>query len=177
MGTRETRLQRGRRQGDEVLRRLIGELRTARELAGVSQRTIAREVAWSQSEVARLEGFQFPSVALLRLCEIGAVLGLDLSASFHPAGDAVRDRGHQKVRARTVGIVASPPYEIAHEALFPGLEDLRTWDLLLRLGLGSKSRRRSATCRRVCDASAAESAVVAWTKSSSCLLTPLTTGA
>lgn len=132
-GTRETRVQRGRRRGEDLLRGLIGELRTARELAGVSQRTLASELSWSQSEVNRLDKFRFESVSLVRLCETGAVLGLDLSASFHPAGDAVRDRGHQKVRGRVVGMVASPPYAITHEAPFSGLEDIRCRDLLLRL--------------------------------------------
>jgi transcriptional regulator with XRE-family HTH domain len=133
MGTRETRLQRGRRKGDELSRVLIGQLRTARQLAGVSQRTLAQEVGWSQSELSRLEHFEFQSVPLLRLCEIGSVLGLDLAGGFSPAGDSVRDRGHQKVRGRFGSLVASPPYGMIHEAPFPGLEDLRSWDILLKL--------------------------------------------
>jgi ribosome-binding protein aMBF1 (putative translation factor) len=156
MGTRETRVQRGRRHGDQVLTRVIGELRTARELAGVSQRTLANELAWSQSEVNRLEPFRFHSVSFTRLCEISAVLGLELSASLHPAGDAVRDRGHQKVRVRVVRLVADPPYVFTHEAAFPAMGDLRSWDLLLSLddflvGIEIESRVRDiqACVRRV----------------------------
>jgi transcriptional regulator with XRE-family HTH domain len=99
----------------------------------VSQRAIAKELGWSQSEVNRLERFGFPSVPAVRLCELGSVLGLDLSASFHPVGDAIRDAGHQKVRSRFVRLVASPPYVITHEAPFPAMGDIRSWDLLLRL--------------------------------------------
>lgn len=64
---------------------------------------------------------------------MGAVLGLDLTASFHPAGDAVRDRDHQKRRGRVVRLIASPPYAITNEAPFPGMDVIRSWDLMLRL--------------------------------------------
>jgi transcriptional regulator with XRE-family HTH domain len=133
VGTRETRLQRGRRQGADLVRGLVGELRVARQNAGVSQRALAAEVGWTQSEINRLEQFRFMTVPLPRLCEIGSALGLELNASWHPAGDAVRDEGHQAVKRRFILLVAAPPYGVTHEAPFPNLGDLRSWDLLLRL--------------------------------------------
>lgn len=66
VGTRETSLQRGRRRGERLMRDLVGELRNARELAGVSQRTVAGEMGWFQSEVNRLETFRFEAVSLMR---------------------------------------------------------------------------------------------------------------
>jgi transcriptional regulator with XRE-family HTH domain len=115
------------------VRRLIGELRVARQNAGVSQRALAAELGWTQSEVNRLEQFRFMTVPIPRLCEIGAVLGLDLGAGWHPVGDAVRDKGHQAARRRFALNIASPPYVLTHEAPFPNLGDLRSWDMLLRL--------------------------------------------
>jgi hypothetical protein len=73
------------------------------------------------------------TVPIPRLCEIGSVLGLELSGGWHPAGDAVRDRGHQAVKRRFIPLVAAPPYGLTQEAPFPNIGDLRSWDLLLRL--------------------------------------------
>lgn len=112
---------------------MIGELRVARQNAAVSQRALATQLGWSQSEINRLEQFRYMNVPMLRLCEVGAVLGLELGAGWHPAGDAVRDEGHQAVKRRFLSNVASPPYLRTHEAPFPNVGDLRSWDILLRL--------------------------------------------
>jgi len=61
VGTREGRNERGRRRGQQLLRRLIGELRTARQTAGVSQEALAkglgarsrRSAGWSVSNLAQ----------------------------------------------------------------------------------------------------------------------------
>jgi transcriptional regulator with XRE-family HTH domain len=133
VGTRETRVQRGRRKGDAVVRRLVGELRVARQNAGVSQRALAADLDWTQSEVNRLEQVKFQSVPIGRLCEVASVLGLELSANWYPVGDSIRDKGHQVVRRRFQALVASPPYSLTDEAAFPDIGDLRSWDVLLRL--------------------------------------------
>jgi transcriptional regulator with XRE-family HTH domain len=116
------------------LRKLISELRAARQAAGMSQRALAEQLDWSQSEVNRLEQLRFMDVAFRRLAEIGSVLGLELGAGFRPVGDALRDKGHQAVIRRFLAIVATPPYVFAREVLLPGLGDRRSWDVLLRVG-------------------------------------------
>jgi transcriptional regulator with XRE-family HTH domain len=134
VGTREGRKDRGRRRGEELLRRLIGELRTARQAVGVSQEAVARELGCAQSEVSRLERFEFGTVSLVRLSEIASLLGLEISAGLHPLGDALRDAGQERAVGRFVKDVAAPPYRVFRETLLPLPGDRRAWDLLLRLG-------------------------------------------
>ena len=133
MATRETRLQHGRRLGTQTLRRLITELHNERELAGLSQRALARQLGISQSELSRLERFSFAAVPLVRISEIASILGLEISATLHRKGDAVRDSGQQSAIARFLGMV-SPAYVSRREVLLPHVGDTRAWDLLLRLG-------------------------------------------
>lgn len=132
MATRETRLQRGRRLGTQTLRRLINELRDERQLAGLSQRALANQLGISQAELSRLEQFGFSAVPLIRLSEMASVLGLELSASLHRKGDAVRDSGQQAAVKRILECV-SPAYVVSREALLPNVGDQRSWDILLRL--------------------------------------------
>ena len=130
MATRETKAQRGRRRGDELVRRLAYELRVARQTAGLSQESVAAHLGWSQTEISRLERFRYGAISVPRLCEIGSVLGLDLAAGFSPFGDPLRDSGQQAAVKRLVALIASPPYAISHEVLLPNPGDRRSWDLL-----------------------------------------------
>lgn len=82
MTTRESRRQRGRRHGDQLLRGLVTQLRNERLVAGLSQRAVGSQVGMSQGELSRLERFDFPNIAFVRLAEIAAVLGLELSAGL-----------------------------------------------------------------------------------------------
>jgi transcriptional regulator with XRE-family HTH domain len=134
VGTREGRKDRGRRRGEQLLRRLIGELRTARHTAGLSQEAVAKELGCTQSEISRLERFEFGTVPMVRLSELASLLGLELSAGLYPFGDALHDEGQQRAAGRFVQNVAVPPYVIFREALLPLPGDHRAWDMLLRLG-------------------------------------------
>ena len=133
MATRETRQQRGHRRGDEALRRLVSELRDERRVAGLSQAELAAELHWSQTEISRLERNLYPAIALVRLAEIAAALGLELSAGLHRNGDGLRDRGQQAVASRLLAIVA-PVIKRWREVPLPNHGDRRSWDVLLRLG-------------------------------------------
>ena len=96
MATRETRLDRGRKRGRSMTARLVNELVVARQTLNVSQRTLAREAGCSQSEVWRLEHLaRIDDISVVRLAEAASLLGLELSASLHPLGDPIRDRGHR----------------------------------------------------------------------------------
>jgi len=132
VATRETRRQRGRRRGQELVRGLVAELRTERQVANVSQRAIARELDWHQSELNRLERFDFDNVPLVRLAEIAAVLGLELSVRLHRVGDPVRDAASQGLIGRFLSNVGAG-YRITREALLP-TSGQRSWDILLRVG-------------------------------------------
>src|SRR3954454_18811764 len=132
MATRETRRERGRRQGEAVGRRLASEFRTARQLSGLSQLAAAELAGWTQSEISRFERDRFATVALPRLCQLAAVLGFEVSVGLHRADDAVRDKGHQAAVGRLLEHV-SPAIRRAREVAFPNPGDRRSWDLLLRL--------------------------------------------
>jgi hypothetical protein len=132
MATRETRLQKGHRRGVELMRTVVTELRTERQTANLSQRALAAQLAWHQSELNRLERFDFPNVPLIRLSEVATVLGLELSIRIHRVGDPIRDRASQALIARFLTLV-SARCRVTREALLP-TGDRRSWDILLRLG-------------------------------------------
>jgi transcriptional regulator with XRE-family HTH domain len=131
MATRETRRQRGRRRGQELVRGVVSELRQERQAANISQRAVAAELGWHQSALNRLERFDFANVALVRLVEIAAVLGLDVSIRLHRVGDPIHDRASQGLIGRFLRVV-SASYRVTREALLPS-GGQRSWDVLLRL--------------------------------------------
>lgn len=155
MATRETRQQRGSRQGDALTRRLILGLRDARLHSGVSQRQVARLVRCSQSEISRLERTEFLDVPIWRLSEIACVLGFELSASLHIVGQPLRDKGHQELIRRFLAALAVT-WNALREVPLPLPGDRRSWDVLLRLasqrvGVEAETRLRDvqAFVRRV----------------------------
>lgn len=116
-----------------MVRRAISELRTVRQLGGISQRALGRAVGCSQSEINRIEQFDFLNVPLPRLCEIAAVLGVELSLGIHPAGEPIRDKAHQALLGRLRALLG-PPYEMRREVPLPLPGDDRSWDAILRCG-------------------------------------------
>ena len=133
MATRETRRQRGRRRGLIVARSLVEQLADARRAAGVSQATLGKALERSQSAVCRFEGGRsLEYLSVVEVAEIAAMLGLDFSASLHPTGDPIRDKGHQALLAR-LRAELSPSWRVAAEVPLPVPGSIRAWDLLLRL--------------------------------------------
>lgn len=114
------------------MRGLIAELRAERQTANISQRTIARQLDRQQSELNRLERLEFPNVPLVRLAEVAAVLGLELSVRVNRVGDPVRDGASEALIGRFLRQVASA-YRVTREVLLP-VGGQRSWDILLRIG-------------------------------------------
>ncbi len=113
---------------------LISELRSARLEHGLSQQAVAQATGRSQSDISRLERFvRLSRTTVAELAEIGAVLGLELGAGFHPVGAPIRDRGHQALITRFRAWL-HPEIGVTAEVPFPSAGDPRTWDLLLRIG-------------------------------------------
>ena len=134
MATRETRRERGLRRGRELVRRLVNETMEARKAAGISQRQLAHALGRSQSEISRLERLTNPdSVTVVELAAINAVLGCEISAGRHPAGDPIRDKGQQALGAKFRTLL-SAAIRVVAEVRLPGVGDRRSWDLLLRIG-------------------------------------------
>jgi len=132
MATRETRAAAGRRRGKQLATGLLAQLRQARIVANLSLRRVARELGWSHERYARFESGRLERVALADLTAVGAVLGFDLAAALHPAGEAIRDAGQQALAARFRAIL-SPLWRVTAEVLLPNPGDRRSWDLLMRL--------------------------------------------
>src|SRR4051794_16147402 len=143
MATRQAYRDRGRARGRLLVGKLVGELITARRTAGISQVAVAQHVGCSQSEISRLERLvSIDDVSLVRVCEIAAVLGLDVSVGLHPNGDQLRDQGHQRLIARFVARLGNG-WRAAREVPFPRHGDPRSWDLVLRsAGLAATSRHQ-----------------------------------
>jgi hypothetical protein len=78
----------------------------------------------------RLVGIE--SVSLVDVAGYAAVLGLELSAGLHPAGEPLRDKGHQAVVRRLVAIFHES-WTVAREVLLPNPGDPRAWDVVLRI--------------------------------------------
>ena len=133
MGTKETRAQRGKRRGAELLSAVIGRLRDARVSNGISQADIAHALGISQQHYSRIELGRVPTTSLIDLATIASILGLEPSLTLHPIGPAIRDKGHEALIGRLLKLVA-PTWHVLREAPFPNLGDPRSWDVLLRLG-------------------------------------------
>jgi transcriptional regulator with XRE-family HTH domain len=131
VGTRQTRLERGRERARELRAISLTELRNARITAGSSQRALARLLGWSQSRYSEWER-NLIDPALSEICEVASLLGLRPGLSFHPIGDPLRDAGQSRLVARFLALL-SPLWHVALEAPFPTLGDLRSWDVFLRL--------------------------------------------
>src|SRR5215218_5843928 len=131
VGTRETRLERGRRRGLETQNRLLAEIRQARLTAGISQRDLATMLKWSQAAYWRFETLRSPPSFVDVSC-VASVLGLELGAGLHPLGDPIRDKGHQAL-IRRFRAVLSAKFRVGAEVPLPNPSDRRAWDLVLRL--------------------------------------------
>jgi transcriptional regulator with XRE-family HTH domain len=115
------------------VRRLAGELADARRAAGLSQETLAALVGLSQSDVSRFERLRrVDSVRFMDVAAMAAVLGLELGASLYPAGEPIRDKGHQALIGRFRAVL-SAAWRVAAEVPLPLPGDRRAWDLLLRI--------------------------------------------
>lgn len=112
--------------------RAIGELRTARRVAGLTHEEIARAIGLDRSIVTRLEQGAFEDLGIVRLSVIASVLGYEVSVGLHPIGDPVRDMGQLACGRRFEGSL-SDRWRVTDEALLPGQGEQRAWDKLLEL--------------------------------------------
>ena len=131
VASRESRLIRGRRRGLALASRTLQELRERRQVLGISQPFLARELNYSQPWLWRLEALQVQAT-VVDLAEIASLLGLELSITLHEIGDPIRDKGQQALGSR-FDVIPSPLWQSTAETLLPNPGDRRSWDRLLRL--------------------------------------------
>jgi transcriptional regulator with XRE-family HTH domain len=131
MPTSETRAIRGRRRGRSLAARTVNELRTRRQVLGISQSQLASELGVGQSTIARIEAEEV-DLEITRAAQMASVLGLELSIGVHEMGDPIRDKGHQALGKR-FDAIPSAAWRNAAEVLLPNVGDRRSWDRVLRL--------------------------------------------
>lgn len=110
--------------------RLGGEARAARIDRGLTLREVGRAIGLSGAEVSRIERGILPSVSVLQLARLLAVVGLELSASAFPGAGPIRDAAHVALLARFRGRL-HPSLRWATEVPLPRHGDQRAWDALV----------------------------------------------
>jgi transcriptional regulator with XRE-family HTH domain len=132
MPTKESRLARGKRAGQLAADSIIRQLRDARLEANLSQATLAKHTGWPQSRYSRMERSVQP-LAVEDMYVVATLLGLRPKLELYRVEEGLRDQGSQALIARFRSILAAA-WIATREAPFPTLGDLRSWDLLIRLG-------------------------------------------
>lgn len=116
-----------------IARQLVTELVQTRQSASISQRALAALLGCSQSEISRLEHLvKVDNVSFVQVSEVAALLGLELGAGLHAAGEPIRDKGHQALIGR-LRVLLSTAFKVLAEVPLPTPGDRRSWDMLLRL--------------------------------------------
>jgi len=140
VATRERPVDRGLVRG----RRLIVEgghgLRVTRQDRGLSLLEVGRAAGLSASAVSRIERGLVPSVSVIALARLHAVIGLDLTMRAYPGGQPVRDAAHAALLA-DLRATLHRDLRWSIEVPLPLPGDQRAWDALI-------SGARSAADRR-----------------------------
>jgi transcriptional regulator with XRE-family HTH domain len=131
VASKQTRLIRGRRRGRSLAAKALSELSERREFLGISQRSLAAELGWSQPRTWRFEANEVP-ISVVALSEMASLLGMELSVGLYDIGDPIRDKGQQAL-GRRFDIIPAPVWRSTAETLLPNPGDQRSWDRLLRL--------------------------------------------
>ena len=139
MPARQRAVDRGKARGARLVVELCREAEEARLNANITYVAVGRALRISGWQAARILQGRSPNVSLVRLAELLAVVGLELSARAFPAGAPIRDAGHvallERLRARlptgTGWRLEAPILSIDSAAGFHGPTDSRAWDALI----------------------------------------------
>jgi len=126
----ERPMDRARRSARRALIRIVDDVRSARQGAGLSQKAIADSCGLNPSRVSRLEGGQIKRPALEDLFCLAEVVGLEASLRAYPAGDLIRDAGHNRLLERLRRRLG-PDLMWGTEVPLPHVGDRRAWDAVI----------------------------------------------
>ena len=124
---------RGHRAGERALHLLGDELRERRLSLGLSQRRVAAAARLSRSRYSRIEAGKIPTFAIVELCELASILGLEGAARVYPGGSPVRDAAHAG-RLQSILRQVAPPMRYRIEVPLPSAAnrwERRAWDAML----------------------------------------------
>lgn len=121
---------RGRSRGRRLVQDICREIDRARQDRGLTYAAVGRAAALSGQHVGRTCRGQRLDVSLVRLAELGAVVGLDLAARAYPGGAPVRDRAHAALRDRLRARLSPSLRWRLEVPVIPiaGSNDQRAWD-------------------------------------------------
>lgn len=131
VATRERPADRGAEIGRRALRDLGQEFRNARRDRGLSLRDVASAAGISATTVWRFEHVKNPSIGVVTVARLLAIVGLDLSARAYPGGSPLRDAGHGTVLS-AVRVLLHVSLGWGTEVPFPRPGDQRAWDGMVR---------------------------------------------
>lgn len=123
----------GSRRARKILADMGRELYDARRQHGISQAAVGKAVRISRSQVGRIERAEVPSVPLVQVSRLLAVVGLELSARAYPAGPPIRDAAHRALLDRFRARVA-PSVSWRFEVPVGHVGDQRAWDAVMLIG-------------------------------------------
>jgi transcriptional regulator with XRE-family HTH domain len=106
------------------------DLRTARRMAGKSQRDVGRAAGMSYSQVGRIERAGLPTASVYQLARLGAVVGLDVRIRGYPGREPIRDAAQVALLQRLRGHL-SPQLSFRTEVPLPIEGDFRAWDAVI----------------------------------------------
>ena len=132
MSAKDDRVGKGQILGTKVVALLAAEIRDSRQDANLSQVAVAKRLGWSQTRYSRFERNVEP-ITVEDVFVVATVLGLRPRFDLYRVQEGLRDQGSQKLVDRFCALL-SPLWSVKREAPFPTLGDLRSWDVLIRLG-------------------------------------------
>jgi transcriptional regulator with XRE-family HTH domain len=126
-------LSRGRQRARRIMADLASDCRHVRLESAISQHELGRRLGMSADKIWKFEHERLPSLSIKDACEIGALLGLDVSVRAYPNGVRVRDAG-QAPRLQKLLASVGPPLRCRTDVPLPRREDvheLRAWDAVV----------------------------------------------
>lgn len=147
MASRNRRADEARRRWRRLAAEIGEDLRTARQLLGLTLLDVARETGVSASELSRRELGRSRSLIGEKLAVHAAAVGLRVSVKLWPVGGAIRDAAQSRYIAALLARVGSR-WRVVLEAPLPEPGDLRAVDVLL---LGDAARIAIEVITRLAD--------------------------
>lgn len=127
MSTKERLVDRGRQTAQRDVDAAGRDIRSARIAMGMRMVELGRRTGLSASQVSRIERGRHPSVSVVQLSALGAVVGLDVRLRTYPGPDPTMGSAQNAVLARLVPMLDGR-LRVLTEVGLPLAGDQRAWD-------------------------------------------------
>ena len=133
MASNDRLLYRARQRARRIHADLATEFRRLRVESGISQRELGRRLGVSADKIWKVEHERLPSLSIVDACEMGVLLGLDVSVRAYANGVRLRDAG-QAPRLLNLLSNVGAPLVYRTDVPLPRRDDaqeLRAWDAIV----------------------------------------------